>query len=210
MTTLLVATTDNIVTRKHDQTAIGPATQGDRTSVVRAYGATNYPLRRLLGILSTLCIVILASCDSTGALMTISSTLDKLLDNKSLSEQFVRDIKATIDSSDPLYQHLMTEYEDSRDAYNRVLDSVETAALVNHPSASEDVEEEAVQRSADFFADATRSLRPEIDARRIAFDKVISLPRGLSSSLSKIPNRNRATLLTQMDKQVRWRSWSKL
>jgi hypothetical protein len=139
------------------------------------------------------------------------SALEALVSNKSLAEQFVRDIKADKEPTDPVYGQLMDRYEDSKDSYNHFLDSAENGARTNgrSPSLGEALES-ARSSSTEFLVQATRSLRPDVNTRGIAFEKAIRVPEDLSQSLHKLPGKYRNRIIDQLDKQVRWRSWHQL
>jgi hypothetical protein len=153
---------------------------------------------------------LLTGCDPA-VTAALDTALGKLVSNKNLSEQFVRDIKATIEPTDSVYGQLMDRYEDSKDSYNHLLDSVEKAARTNRSSPSVDEALERAQTSsAEFLAQATRSLRPDLNTRGIAFERAISVPEGLPESLHKLPGKYRNRLIDQFDKQIRWRSWRQI
>jgi hypothetical protein len=105
----------------------------------------------------------------------------------------------------------MDSYQDAREAYNQFLDAVESEAKTP-PSRS-------VRRSgpvdvqnatADFLADATGLLRPNVNTRRIPFQRAVVIPDNLQSTLQKLPKKARERIIDNFDQQVRWRSWSQL
>ncbi len=141
----------------------------------------------------------------------LQSALNNLVQNRALTEQFVRDIKSTVAASDPNYSQVMDSYQDAREAYNQFLDAVESEAKTP-PSRS-------VRRSgpvdvqnatADFLADATGLLRPNVNTRRIPFQRAVVIPDNLQSTLQKLPKKARERIIDNFDQQVRWRSWSQL
>jgi hypothetical protein len=105
----------------------------------------------------------------------------------------------------------MENYEEAREQYNHFLDLLELTAKTNLPQAKlADVGQDAQNSTADFLAGATKSLRPTMATRRIAFQNAITIPDNLSDSLRKLPKKYRAALINQFDGQVRWRSWRQL
>lgn len=141
-------------------------------------------------------------------LQTAYTTLDQ---NRSLAEQFVRDVKSDLDPSDPAYQQVMQSYEQAKEAYNSYLDGVEggdpngSRSLRSHSSPRE-----LKDTAADFLADATSALKPSVNTRRIPFQRAITIPDNLSRALKALPKKTRATVIDQFDDQVRWRSWSQM
>jgi hypothetical protein len=147
------------------------------------------------------------SCN-TANFDTALNTLNALVQNKTLAEQFVRDVKSSIQPAD--YEQIMQAYDEARAAYNRVLDLAELAARGKDISKLDQAAEEARDSAADFFATATRSLRPTMDTRQIPFKRGITIPDNLSKNLRCLPKSDRTHYIDQFDNQVRWRSWNQL
>ena len=86
--------------------------------------------RNLLALaLALLMLPTITGCTPTEESETISglqTALSDLTQNRSLTEQFVRDVKASVDPGDPAYVQAMESYQDARDSYNRYLDNVES------------------------------------------------------------------------------------
>jgi len=151
------------------------------------------------------------ACSSTAAIGALQAALTSLVQNKSLAEQFVRDVKTSVDPTDPVYQQVMESYEEARDSYNNFLNSVELAAKTNQskPDLSESAES-AQNATADFLESATKTLRPNANTRGIAFRRAIVLPEGLPKDLSELPKKSRQDVINHFDREVRWRSWRQL
>ena len=169
---------------------------------------------QLSAVVLSLCIIPLTGCTPTEETETVSALqtgLTDLTQNRSLTEQFVRDVKATTDPSDPTYVQVMESYQDARDVYNRYLDSVESGRKESSDRSLRTVSPRSVQNAtADFLADATRALKPSINTRRVAFQRAVVVPENLQSTLATLPKKARGKLIDQFDDQVRWRSWSQL
>jgi hypothetical protein len=101
------------------------------------------------------------------ALTQMQTALSNLEQNRSLTEQFVRDIKATIDPSDPGYLQAIQSYQEAREAYDHYLDGVETnGKALTSRSLRIYGPDEVRNATADFLADATSVLKPNVDTRR--------------------------------------------
>jgi len=153
-------------------------------------------------------------CTSTEEAETVTAlqnALSELTQNRSLTEQFVRDVKSTTDPSDPSYIQAMESYQDARDVYNRYLDAVESGSHADKDRSLRHTSPRDVENAtADFLSDATRALRPSANTRRIAFQRAVIVPDNLQATLAKLPKKAREQLIDQFDDQVRWRSWSQM
>ena len=158
-----------------------------------------------------LLLIINTGCNPTAAVDALQAGLNTLVQNKSLAEQFVRDIKTSVDPSDPAYAQNMENYEQARDAYNHFLDGVELAAKTNQPHPNLTASTEDAQNSAaDFLEGATRALRPTTDTRRIPFRRAVTIPETLPKDLNELPKKTRESLIARFDREVRWRPWRQL
>jgi hypothetical protein len=156
----------------------------------------------------------LTGCNPTEESDTISdlqTALSDLTQNRSLTEQFVRDIKSSLDPGDPAYVQAMESYQDARDVYNRYLDSVESGRKQNDERSLRGASPRDVQNAtADFLADATRALKPSVNTRKIAFQRAVVIPENLPSNFTSLPKKVRNRIIDNVDDQVRWRSWSQM
>jgi hypothetical protein len=141
----------------------------------------------------------------------LQNALSDLQQNRALTEQYVRDIKATVSPSDPDYEEVMDSYQDARESYDHYLDSVESDPKTP-PSRSlrRSGPVDVQNATADFLADATSLLKPEIKTRRIPFQRAIVIPDNLQATLQKVPKKARNKIIDTFDDQVRWRAWSQL
>jgi hypothetical protein len=159
-------------------------------------------------------VIGLSGCTPAEESDTISAmqgALSSLVQNRSLTEQFVRDVKSNTDPGDPAYVQAMESYQDARDVYNRYLDAVESGTKDRNSRSLRNASPLEVQNAtADFLADATRALKPSVNTRRVAFQRAVVVPENLQSTLDKLPKKTREKLTDQFDDQVRWRSWSQL
>jgi hypothetical protein len=165
----------------------------------------------MLVIVSVLTLNGCTATEEADTVTALQSALTNLVQNRSLTEQFVRDVKSNTDAGDPAYVEAMESYQDARDVYNRYLDSVENGTHNGgerslHQASPRDVE----NVTADFLAEATRALKPSVDTRRIAFQRAVVVPENLQTTLSKLPKKARERVIDQFDDQVRWRSWSQM
>lgn len=145
------------------------------------------------------------------AITDAQTALTDLTADRTLTEQFVRDLKSNCNAKDSACDQAMDSYEEARDTYNRYLDDVENGVHEDgsrslHHSSPRDVENAA----ADFLADATHALTPNVNTRKLNFQRAVIIPSNLDHSLSKLPKRARKNITEQFDDQVRWRSWGEL
>jgi len=165
------------------------------------------------GILLLFCVFVggCTSAEEGDTLSALQSALSTLVANRTLAEQFVRDVKTSVNPSEPEYQQAMESYEEARDSYNHFLDNVESGAgKAKSPKREMQLGLDAQNSTADFFQDATRALKPSINTRAIDFRRAVELPNNLEENLHKLPKRTRSSLVDQLDNQVRWRSWGQM
>jgi hypothetical protein len=160
-------------------------------------------------VIASLLLFFITSCN-TADLAAVDTALNDLVQNKNLAEQFVRDLKMTVEPSDPTYQRLVQDYEAARACYDDYLDSVKSPVTRQNQIDLNQLSEDAKSSAADFLEQATRSLRPTINTRRIHFQRAIVLPEDLTQVLQKFPKNRRNQLIRQFETQVRWRSWRQL
>ncbi len=168
-------------------------------------------IAKLLLLGSSIC---LAGCTPSEEVQTITdlqAALSALTQNRSLTEQFVRDVKSSADPGDPAYVQAMESYQDARDVYNRYLDAVESGGKRDSDRSLRHSSPRDVQNAtADFLADATRVLKPSANTRKISFQRAVMVPDNLEGSLAKLPKKARQKITEEFDDQVRWRSWSQM
>jgi len=175
---------------------------------------TRRKIIRSTALTAMLSLFVLIGCtpaEEEEAITDAQTALTDLSADRSLTEQFVRDLKANCDSESPACAQAMSSYEDARDTYNRYLDDVENGNVPQgerslHHSSPRDVENAAT----DFLSDATRALKPSVNTRQVAFQRAVIIPNNLQYSLSKLPKKARRNIVEQFDDQVRWRSWEQL
>lgn len=170
--------------------------------------------RLLLSIALLASTSLTVGCTATEEAETVTAlqnALSELTQNRSLTEQFVRDVKSSVDPGDPSYTQAMESYQDARDVYNRYLDSVESGNHADNDRSLRHASRRDVENAtADFLADATRALRPSATTRRVAFQRAVIVPDDIQTTLAKLPKKARERLVDQFDDQVRWRSWSQM
>ena len=160
---------------------------------------------------STLATVGCTATEEADTVTALQNALSELTQNRSLTEQFVRDVKANTDPGDPAYLQAMESYQDARDVYNRYLDGVENGSHSGEDRSLRHASRHDVENAtADFLSDATRALKPSVNTRRIAFTRAVEVPDDLQTTLAKLPKKARESLINQFDDQVRWRSWSQM
>lgn len=150
--------------------------------------------------------------DQAATVAILQNALSDLTQNRSLVEQFVRDVKGSVPPSDPNYQQVLDSYDNARDAYNHYLDTIENPAGKNAARSMRSVQaaEDARSTAAEFLADATTALKPTVATRHIEFQRAIVLPDDLQRALKKLPKNQRDYLTDRFDSEVRWRSWGQL
>lgn len=151
------------------------------------------------------------SAEESEIVTSLQSALSSLQQNKSLAEQFVRDVKSGVTPSDPAYAEVMESYQNARTTYDRYLDSVEEPEKTLPVRSLRRASSIDVQNAAaDFLADATSALKPSLNTRRIPFQRAVIVPDNLGETLHKLPKKSRSKLIDHFDEQLRWRSWSQL
>lgn len=162
----------------------------------------------------TIAVFPLTGCtpaEESNAESILQSALTDFTQNRSLTEQYVRDVKARTDPSDPAYLQAMESYQDARDAYNRYLDVVENGQKATHSRSLRQASPTTVENAAaDFIADATRAMKPTEVRSRGEFQRAVVVPDELQPVVAKLPRSIRNRLVDRYDSQIRWRSWNQL
>ncbi len=139
------------------------------------------------------------------------SALSSLQQNKSLGEQFARDVKSEVAPDDGSYITLLETYEDARNTYNRFIDRLGAAVTANDSKADLSTEYEETQRKvAAFLRLASQTLDPSLDQRGVPFQRAIEIPKTLPKALHDLPARSRNEIVTHVAQSARWRSWRDL
>jgi hypothetical protein len=167
-----------------------------------------------LGAIVAVALLSITGCTPTeeqDSVTALQAALSSLMQNRSLVEQFGRDIKSSVDPTDPSYSQLMESYESARDSYNHFLDTVELEVAAHHSNAElAPSAKDAQNATTSFLASATRALQPNSDLRGIAFRRAIVIPENLTTALRCLPKRDRRELISRFGDQVRVRSWGQL
>ena len=141
----------------------------------------------------------------------LQTALSDLTQNRALTEQFVRDVKASVRQDDPAYVQAMESYGDARETYNRFLDAVEGSSANRDSRSLRNCSPRDVENAtADFLADATRALKPLANTRKIAFQRAVIVPEDLQPALARLPKKARRQITDNFDDEVRWRRWTEL
>jgi hypothetical protein len=176
--------------------------------------AAIYPGRLFLNLIIMVFAASLTGCTSTevsDSIAALQAALASLQANRALTEQFVRDVKASIDPGDPAYAQVMDSYQTARETYDRFLDGVEDGGKTTYSRSLRHVAPIDVQNAAaDFLADATSALKPNLNTRRIPFQRAVVVPTDLGPALKRLPKKAREHIIDQFDQQVRWRQWAQL
>jgi hypothetical protein len=165
------------------------------------------------GIVLTLCLIATGcpAAEENASVAALQAGLASLVNNRTLAEQFVRDVKTSVSPNDPTYQQAMESYEQARDSYNRYLDSAEYGEAKNQSARNElQMEMNAQDSTAGFLQDATRALKPSMNTRAIDFRRAVQIPDNLTANLHKLPKKERGAVIHNFDDQVRWRSWGEM
>jgi hypothetical protein len=154
--------------------------------------------------------VFATACNTAADIADLQDAIDTYVQNKSLAEQFVRDLKTSLSPSDPALPQIMQSYYDARDSYNHFLDEAEAAAKNRSHSNLSEAVQDAEDNSTQFLEAATRALRPTLNTRSISFARGIVIPTSLPKDLNRLSPKLRDRAIDKLDHQIRWRSWRDL
>jgi|GEM_PF-4296612 len=157
--------------------------------------------------------ITLAGCtpkEKEAAILDLTSALNDLVQNRSLTEQFVKDVKATSAPSDPRYMQAVESYQHARETYHSYIDMVEAGEPLHTRSLRGTSPVEVQNATADFLADALSILKPEVNTRHLRFQRTIIIPDNLTTTIGKLNKKTREQILDRIDPQVRWRTWGEL
>ena len=170
-------------------------------------------LGRLLATGSlTLMLLALAGCSATEVALTNAAeqALTALSANKSLAEQFVKDVKQNVDPGDPEYQKIMGSYEVARDEYNDYISRVESAVKTGESDLPSAESLDGVnQKSVEFISAAAKGIDPAFANRGIKLEKAIVFP-SLGSSTKSLSRDARTLMADKVVRDLRWKPWSQL
>jgi hypothetical protein len=181
---------------------------------------TATPIRKYFG-LAPACLAVLISTLNTsscspGALKAASQAMEDLntfVQNKTLAEQFVRDIKASVDPSEPVYARLLESYNTAKNANNRLLDEIEAPGSSRARAIRfrlDTAKRNAEQSLAAFLDSATRTLRPAVSLRNADLKRVTARPDNLVTAMQSVPKAEKAKYVHKFDSSVRWSAWNAL
>jgi hypothetical protein len=163
--------------------------------------------------LLVLSLVLLSGCSPAevqAVTSDITTALNDLEKNKSLSEQFVRESKKNVVTGDSQYEDIIESYERAREKYNNYLSQIEETARTGQPASLESERFEAVKASArEFIATAARGIDPNYRVRAIDLNTAIMLSPKLVS-VRKLPLPVRTAIADRIAADLHWKSWSEL
>ena len=176
-----------------------------------------HPSRRVSSVLSLMVITFspllsfstgCTPAEEAAATSDVSTALAALEGNKTLSEQFVRDVQGAMAPTDPQYQSIMRAYEEAREDYNSYLSQIETAARMGQRPPLNNGAVDGVKDSAtEFISAAAKGLDPTT-SRTIQFRKAIILPPTLVTGLRRLPRGVREAIADRVAADLHWKSWS--
>lgn len=167
--------------------------------------------RNMFGVLVVALVLMLSSACDTANTAAALNALDMLVQNKDIAQQGVRDVKRSVDPNDPVYIKTMYKYDDARDIYNHLLDVLESAARDGRtPSQLAPLVNEMREASSAFLSTAAQAVQPSIDVRSLDLDRAIQVPPHCTRSMRQVPSKLRDSVIQEIDKQVRWKSWREL
>lgn len=177
-------------------------------------------VRKCLGLASAFLSIVACTLNTTGcspsenhAASQAMSLLNTFIQNKTLAEQFVRDIKADVDPSEPVYSKLLESYDEAKSSYDRLLDELEAPGSHHGRSIRprlDGAKRKAEESMATFLDTAAHTLRPTVSFRSAELKTVAALPDDLAVVLESVPKAERARYAHDLDSAVRWRSWNEL
>jgi len=158
-----------------------------------------------------------AGCGVPADVITnLEDALNTYVQNRSVTEQVVRDLKSKVEKNqlvllNPDFQRAIESYYEARDSYNHFLDEEELATKNRrlNPDVAE-ASQNARSKATQFLEDATRALRPSINARGIDYESALAIPNGLPKDLWALPPKSRDRAIKEFDQRARWKSWSEL
>ena len=151
------------------------------------------------------------SAEESEVLSALQAALASLNQNRTLIEQYGRDIQSRVDPSSETYADLMEGYVETRDAYNHYLESLARATMSKHPQSELKISaDKARDATARFMAGATRTLDRNAPLRGVVFREAIELPDSVTRDLRRIPKREREEMVNHFTDQMKVRSWGKL
>jgi hypothetical protein len=174
-------------------------------------------VRKCLGLISASLAILMSSLGTSSCspetLNSAMQDLNTLVQNKTLAEQFVRDIKASVDPSEPIYAKLLESYDQAKDCNSRFLDAIEGSGSYRSRairSSLEMAKRNAEESMVAFLDSATRTLRPTVSMRSTDLRRIAALPENFPMILRNVPQSTRAKYVRKFDSSVRWRSWTDL
>jgi len=157
-----------------------------------------------------LATTVMTGCSSAD-ITEFQNALSSFTKNKSMAEQFVRDIKASVSPDDPSYIQTLEAYEDAKDSYNHLLYQMENAVKMNRYRLNlNSAVDDAQSKTAEFLKIAAHTLRPSMRTTQIPFERALEIPDTLPKALHDLPAKSRGKLVDRFDEDVRWRSWRQL
>jgi hypothetical protein len=141
----------------------------------------------------------------------VSAGLAALEANKSLAEQFVRDVKGNMDLADPRFDGIMERYERARDDYNSYLSQMETSARTGQKVLNvQTMADTLASSTTNFISAAARGLDPNVSNRNLQVSGAIVVPPMLSRSVLKLQRDVRKAIADRLATDLHWKAWDQL
>jgi hypothetical protein len=173
----------------------------------------NWPGARLLFLTANmiLCLLSTVACDPAKAATFLANTVSLMLTQKSLVEEYVRDVKKAFKPTDPEYKKAEADYNAAQTLHEGYLGAITMAVAIDQPNVNiEKPAADAQTAAATFIGNTTRSLLPNEDLRGLQIDRAIVLPDKLPKAILSIPVKDRKGAVANIQSQVRWRSWEEI
>ena len=139
-------------------------------------------------------------------LQKLAPIVNQMIDDRSLLESFVHDVKKEYQPGAPAYEEMRMLYAQARATQEAYLTAIQVAADTSDEKATlSPIIGEAQQRSTAFVSRGVSLLSPP-GSRAVVPATVITLP-DLHGVLAQFPKQYRTAAMQELERQVRWRPW---
>lgn len=165
-------------------------------------------LHALKAIALTPLLLLQLGCNPSATITAITSDVNELLQDKTLVEALVHDLKTAYAENSPVLQQAQAQYADAQAAQAGYLGAVNAAIASTKSVSIDSIASSADQKVAQFIATATQALDPSL-ARSVSAVRVATFPASLPKNIGHLPQKYHSIAAANIAK-LQWASWEQL
>lgn len=165
-------------------------------------------LHALKAIALTPLLFVQLACNPSATITAVSSDVYQLLQDKTLVESLVHDLKTAYTDNSPVLQQAQAQYADAQAAQAGYLAAVNAAVASPKSVAIDSIAASADQKVAQFIATAAQALAPSL-ARSVSTARVAVFPASFPKAIGHLPQKYHSIAAKKLA-ALQWASWEQL